>query len=152
MTTPVKYNARDCEFEIEDITTPNTWIPIAPGGINNFKKSTDSETADTTSYGSAGQAESQKMQISKSLTLEGMRLKDPTTGALDPGQDMVEQLSEQLGAASLGKLRFAAPGDTTWEIWTCHVKMGDEGGGNNDKVSWSAEFTRSGPATTTAKV
>lgn len=149
--TATKYNARDCEFEIEDLDTPDSWIPIAPDGLNNFKKGTDEETTDTTSYGSDGQAESQKMQISKSLALEGLRLKDPATGALDPGQEMVERLSELLGDASLGRLRFAAPGDTTWEIWTCHVKMGDEGGGNNDKVSWSAEFTRSGPATTMAK-
>lgn len=148
--TATKYNARDCRFEIEDLDTPATWVPIAPGGINTFTKSTDEETADTTSYGSQGQAESQKMQISKSLTLEGFRLKDPATGDLDPGQEMVERLSELLGDASLGQLRFAAPGDTSWEVWTVHVAMGDEGGGNNDKVTWSAEFTRSGPATTAA--
>lgn len=149
--TATKYSARDCEFEIEDLDTADTWVPIAPDGINTFTKSTDEETADTTSYGSDGQAESQKMQISKSLTLEGFRLKDPATGALDAGQGMVERLAELLGDDSLGKIRFAAPGDTSWEVWTCHVAMGDEGGGNNDKVSWSAEFTRSGPATTMAK-
>lgn len=148
----LKYNARDCEFEIEDLDTPDTWIPIAPGAINTFSKSTESETADTTTYGSQGQAESQKMQISKTLSLEGFRLKDPATGALDPGQEMVERLSELLGSASLGGFRFAAPGDTTWEVWQAHVTMGEEGGGNNDKVTWSAEFTRSGPATTEAKL
>lgn len=147
-----KYNARDCEFEIEDLDLPDSWIPIAPTGLNTFTKSTDEETADTTSYGSDGQAESQKMQISKSLSLEGNRLKDPATGLLDPGQEMVERLSELLGDASLGRIRFAAPGDTTWEVWTTHVSMGDEGGGNNDKVTWAPEFTRSGPATTMAKV
>jgi hypothetical protein len=149
--TATKYNARDCEFEIEDLDTPDTWLPIGPGAVNTFTKSTDEETADTTTFGSEGQAESQKMQISKSLTLEGFRLKDKLTGALDPGQEMVERLSELLGDESLGRLRFAAPGDTSWEVWTTHVKMGDEGGGNNDKVSWSAEFTRSGAATTMAK-
>lgn len=148
----IKYNARDCEFEIEDLDTPGTWIPIAPEGINTFSKGTDSETADTTSFGSEGNAESQKMQIGKTLSLEGFRLKDPVTGDLDPGQAMVERLNELLGEASLGGFRFCAPGDTTWEVWQAHVNLGEEGGGNNDKTTWSAEFTRSGPATTEAKL
>jgi hypothetical protein len=145
----VKYNARDVEFEIEDPDTPGTWTAI--GGINTFSKTHEEETTDTTTYASNGQAESQKMQISKTMTLEGFRLKDAVTGALDPGQADVETLSERLGEASLGGFKFAAPGDTTWEVWTAHVNLGDQGGGNNDKVTWSATFTRSGAATTAAK-
>lgn len=148
----IKYNARDVAFEIEDLDTADTWIPIAPDGVNTFSKSEESETADTTSFGSQGQAESQKMQVSKSLTLEGHRLKDPATGMLDPGQAEVETLAERLGAESLGRIRFAHVLDTSWEVWTCHVKMGESGGGNNDKVTWSAEFTRSGPSATEAKL
>jgi hypothetical protein len=146
---PTKYNARDVVFEIEDLDTPNTWIEI--GGINTFSKTHEEEVADTTLFGSKGQAESQKMQIAKSLTLEGLRLKDPATGALNAGQAEVETLSNRLGDLSLGRIRFAAPGDTTWEVWTCHANLGDQGGGNNDKVTWSATFTRSGPDTTAAK-
>jgi hypothetical protein len=141
-----KYNARDLTFQIEDLGTPNTWIEI--GGINTFSKSHEEETTDVTTFGSDGQAESQKMQIGKGMTLEGFRLKDKTTGALDPGQAEVEALSELLGDESLGRFRFHAPGDTNWEIWTAHVNLGDQGGGNNDKVSWSATFTRSGASTT----
>ncbi|MFI7014384.1 phage tail tube protein [Streptomyces sp. NPDC050164] len=145
-----KYNARDVEFEIEDFATPNTWIPI--GGINTFSKSHEEETTDTTTFASEGQAESQKMQLGKQLEIEGFRLRDDTTGALDPGQAKVEALSERLGEDSLGRVRFAHKDDTSWQVWTAHVNLGDEGGGNNDKTSWSATFTRSGANTTAAKV
>ncbi|MES9804919.1 phage tail tube protein [Streptomyces cinereoruber] len=134
-----RYNARDCVFEIES-TTPATWIEI--GDINTFSKSHEEETTDVTTFGSAGQAESQKMQIGKSLTIEGLH------NTTDPGQLRVEAASELLGDASLIKVRFHAPGATNWEIWNAHVNLGDQGGGNNDKGSWSATFTRSGASTT----
>ncbi|MET9510756.1 hypothetical protein ABZX62_20240 [Streptomyces flavidovirens] len=145
-----KYNARDLTFQIENLTTPATWIEI--GGITTFSKTHEEEVAETTTFGSDGQAESQKMQISKQLTLEGFRLKDTATGALDVGQAEVEKLAGRLGDLSLGKIRFSAPGDTTWEVWTCHVNLGDQGGGNNDKTTWAVTFTRSGADTTAAIV
>jgi hypothetical protein len=144
-----KYNARDVVFEIEDFATPNTWIEI--GGINTFSKSHEEETTDTTDFASEGQAESQKMQIGKQLQIEGQRLRDSVTGAGDPGQAKTEALSERLGEQSLGKVRFAHKDDDNWEIWTAHVNLGDQGGGNNDKVGWSATFTRSGASTTAVK-
>lgn len=148
----IKYNARDVEFQIEDFLNPGTWTAIAPGAINTFTKGREYETADTTTFGSDGQAEGQNMQIGKSLTMEGFRLKDPSTGALDAGQALVEAQAERLGEDSLVGFRFAAPGDTTWEVWTdAYFQLGDEGGGNNDKVTWSVTVTRSGPATTAAK-
>jgi hypothetical protein len=134
-----KYNARDCVFEIES-ETPATWIEI--GEINTFSKSHEEETADTTTFGSQGQSESQKMQIGKSLTLEGFH--DPA----DAGQIRVEEVAELLGDESLIKMRFHAPGATNWEVWVCHVNLGDQGGGNNDKGAWAATFTRSGASTT----
>ena len=127
----------------------STWVAI--GGINTFSKSHEEETTDTTTFASEGQAESQKMQIGKELEIEGFRLRDDATGALDPGQALVEELSELLGEDSLGRVRFAHTEDTSWEVWTAHVNLGDQGGGNNDKTSWSATFTRSGASTTAAK-
>lgn len=134
-----RYNARDCVFEIE-AETPATWIEI--GDINTFSKSHDEETADTTTFGSQGQAESQKMQIGKSLTLEGLH------NTTDAGQLRVEAAAELLGDDSLITVRFHAPGATNWTVWNAHVNLGDQGGGNNDKGSWSATFTRSGADTT----
>ncbi|MFJ9657619.1 phage tail tube protein [Streptomyces griseoflavus] len=145
-----KYNARDVVFEVADVATPATWLEI--GGINTFSKSHEEETADTTTFASQGQAESQKMQIGKQLEIEGQRLRDSVSGAIDPGQAMVETLAERLGEESLGQIRFAHKDDTEWEVWTAHANLGDQGGGNNDKTSWSATFTRSGADTRVAKV
>lgn len=155
-----KYNARDCRFQVEDFNAPGTWLEFrtseggsGEGGISTFTKSHEYETTDTTTFGSQGQAESQTMQIGKTLTLEGLRLKDAVTGALDPAQALIEAQAERLGNDSLIGFRFAAPGDTTWEVWPkAHFQLGDAGGGNNDKVSWSVTVTRSGPSTTAAIV
>jgi hypothetical protein len=145
-----QYNARSCQFQIENPGSPGTFVDIGAGGdaIMTFSVSREADTTDTTDFASAGNAESQVMQRGKTLKLEGKRLKDVTTGALDPGQQLVETLADQVGTASLGRIRFAAPGDTTWEVWTCTAQLGDQGGGNNDKVSWSVTFTRSGASTT----
>ncbi|MFE9645319.1 phage tail tube protein [Streptomyces sp. NPDC006365] len=140
-----KYNARDVEFQVQDPDTPGTWVAI--GGLNTFSKSHEEETTDTTTYASKGQAESQKMQIGKQLTIEGFHIRNPA----DPGQELVRELSELLGEDGLGGFRFAHKNDTSWEQWTAHVTLGDQGGGNNDKVSWSATFTRSGASTTAGK-
>lgn len=148
--TATKYDARGVQFEIES-NTPGTWVAIGPTAINTFTKSTSYQTTDTTTYGSAGQHEEQNMEIAKTLKLEGFRLIDPDTGALDPGQALVEALSEGLSDASLGSIRFAGAAETEWEVWTATAQMGDMGGGNNDKVSWSVTFTRSGASTTAAK-
>lgn len=154
-----KYNARDCEFEVEDFLNPGTWVAIrtaeggsGEGGVNTFSLSHEYETADTTTFGSAGRAESQVMQEGRAITLEGFRLKDPATGALDAGMALVELQAARLGADSLVGFRFAAPGDTTWEVWAdAHYQLGESGGGNNDKVGWAVTITRSGPSTTAAK-
>lgn len=144
-----KYNARDCSFQIEDPASPGTWQPI--GGIDTFTPGYTSKNVDTTTFASAGESEQQIMERGKTLKLEGFRLKDPTTGALDPGQSLVEALAGQVSDASLGSIRFAAPGDTQWEVWTATAELGDQGGGNNDKAKWSVTFTRSGASTTAAK-
>ncbi|MER5482915.1 hypothetical protein ABT024_06825 [Streptomyces sp. NPDC002812] len=147
-----KYNARDVIFQVENYSSPGTWVTIAAGAITTFTKSEEEETTPTTTFGSAGQAESMKMEIGKSLQLEGFRLRDPATGALDPGQALVEGLNERLGPNSLSGFRYAHTTDTTWVVWAqARVSLGDQGGGNNDEVSWSATFTRSGPSTTAAK-
>lgn len=152
--TATKYSARDCQFQIEDPGNPGTFVAIAPGsggqggGVNTFTMGRASESTDTTTFGSEGAAEGQIMQRGKTLALEGFRLKDPDSGALDAGQAIVEALGDTVSDESVGVLRFAAPGDTSWEVWHVTCELGDQGGGNNDKVSWSATFTRTGPSTT----
>jgi hypothetical protein len=91
------------------------------------------------------------MQRGKTLKLAGFRLLDPDTGALDPGQALVETLAEAKSDDSLGSIRFAHESETDWEVWTATAELDDQGGGNNDKVSWGVTFTKSGAATTAAK-
>ncbi|MFD6968385.1 phage tail tube protein [Streptomyces sp. NPDC059949] len=154
-----KYNARDCFFEIEDFLNPGTWTAFrtatagsGEGGINTFSLSHEYEATDTTTFGSNGRSETQNMQEGKALNLEGLRLKDPATGALDPAMALAEAQAARLGADSLTGFRFAAPGDSTWEVWAdATFQLGDQGGGNNDQVTWSVTITRSGPSTTAAK-
>lgn len=141
-----KYNARDCVFQIESLNAPGTFVNISH--LETFTKGHSSETTATTDFDSQGMAEGQAMERAKTLQLEGKRRKDPDTGAIDPGQSIVETLADRVGEASLGRIRFAAPGDTTYEVWTCYAELGDQGGGNNDKVSWAVTFTRSGASTT----
>lgn len=153
-----KYNARDCRFEIEDKLNPGTWTAFrtaaagsGEGGVNTFSLSFEYEATDTTTFGSNGRAETQNMQEGMSLTLEGFRLKDPSTGALDPAMNLAELQAARLGVDSLTGFRFAAPGDTNWTVWAASTwQLGDQGGGNNDKASWSVTVTRSGPTTTAA--
>lgn len=154
-----KMNARDIAFEIEDFLSPGTWVAFrtasagsGEGGINTVTVSYEYETTDTTTFGSQGRAESENMQEGKTFALEGFFLKDPATGALDPAMALAEAQAARLGTDSLCGFRFACPGDTTWEVWPkAHWQLGDKGGGNNDKVSWSCTVTRSGPSTTLAK-
>lgn len=146
-----KYNARDVVFQIEDPDNTDVWVEISRQAVSTFTKGTTEETTDTTVFGSEGDSESQKMQLGKTLSLQGFRLMDPATGALDPGQALVETLADRKGEDSLGRMRFAHKDEPTWRVWTAHVTLGDEGGGNNAKTSWSATFTRSGADSTVAK-
>lgn len=155
---PTKYNARDVRFQIEDFLNPGTWTEFrtalngaTEGGINTFSLSYEYEATDTTTFGSNGRAETQNMQEGMSMSLEGFRLVDPSTGALDPAQSLAELQAARLGDDSLCGFRFAAPGATNWTVWAASTwQLGDQGGGNNDKASWSVTVTRSGPSTTVA--
>ncbi|NUS86318.1 MAG: hypothetical protein HOY75_27245 [Streptomyces sp.] len=155
---PIKCNARDVRFQIEDFNNPGTWKEFrtaaggsGEGGIHTFTKGHAYEAADTTTFGSNGRAETQNMQESKTFNLQGFRLKDPTTGALDPAQELAEAQAGRLGVDSLVGFRFAYLGDPTWTVWPkATFQLGEEGGGNNDKVTWAVTVTRSGAETTAA--
>lgn len=146
--TALQYDARGCSFEIES-DTPGTWVGI--GGVKTFNKGRASANTDTTTFASGGDAEQQIMERGKTLKLGGFRMMDPDTGAIDPGQALVEALGDRKSDASLGSIRFAHDADTNWEVWTATAELDDEGGGNNDKVSWGVTFTRSGSSSTMVK-
>jgi hypothetical protein len=154
-----KVNARNCFFEIEDFLNPGTWQGFrtaaygsGEGGIHTVTVSHEYEATDTTTFGSNGRAETQNMQEGKTFVMEGYLLKDSATGALDAAMALVEAQAARLGEDSLTGFRFAIGADSTWEVWeNATFQLGDKGGGNNDKMSWSCTVTRSGPSTTAAK-
>lgn len=148
----MKLNARDWIFEVcEDpgAVTP-TWAQI--GGLTSFdlNNSEGEQSTDTTDFDSAGVAESQAMQRGASCTVSGSRVVSKSTGDTDAGQAAADNLAEAVGEDSLGGFRFRHKDDEEWIVWTAWVSRGNTGGGNNDKASWGATFTRSGAATTTA--
>lgn len=144
--TARKINARDFLFQVE-AATPSTWLDI--NNINSFKvdPSQNEEKADTTVYASAGSYEEEKMQTGATLQIEGFHTLDDVTGAQDAGQARVEVIHALFGPSSIGRIRFRHVNQTTWKIWSATVTLGEQGGGNNDKGTWSATFTRSGAAT-----
>lgn len=150
--TQRKINARDIVFQVSDGAASPSWLAVEHLSSVTVNPGENEESVDTTDYDSAGVYEQEIMQRGASMELEGMLLKDDTTGALPPGRARVEALAAEsaVGYLSLGQVRFRYPTDTTWRIWTCTVSLAEQGGGNNDKVSWGATITKSGPTTTAA--
>ena len=144
-----KINSRDIITEIQD-DDGTTWLEISGLNSVSLDPSQNEETADTTTFASEGMYEQEVMQRGATIQLEGFLLKDDTTGAHDAGQARCEDLAAAVGAASVGKLRFRYPADTLWRVWNCTATLGEQGGENNDKSSWSVTFTRSGATTTLA--
>lgn len=143
-------NARDWIFEVSEDPHAGTpvWAKIA--GLESFdlNNSENEESVDTTTFDSNGVAESQAMQRGASLQVDGKRVR--TGATVDPGQAAADSLAEQVGDESVGGLRFRHKDDTTWTQWDAWCSRGNNGGGNNEKTTWSATFNRSGAATTPA--
>ncbi|TDD25055.1 hypothetical protein E1287_37630 [Actinomadura sp. KC06] len=147
-----KINARDIIIEVETAVT-DTWAGIRPGLTSaTINPGENEEVADTTTYGSEGEYEQEVMQRGATMEVEAKMLKDDVTGVLDTGQARVEVLATKKGVESLGRIRFRHPMDTEWRIWTCTATLGEQGGETNDKTSWGATFTKSGPSSTAAVV
>lgn len=143
-----KHLARGFVFEVESAVA-NTWIQI--GGVNSFEVGRDKESADTTDFASAGNAEHLPAQRSGALTVEGFFLEDLVSapaGARDPGQERCEVLSDLVGVGGVGRARYKTPANKI-KHFSCSVNVTGPGGSNNDAASWSAEFERSGAVTTT---
>lgn len=146
----MQINARDWIFEVSEDPDAGTPVWAEVGGLESFSLSNSEgeESTDTTTFASQGIAESQAMQRGAGLSLEGKIVRNGTTQ--DSGQVACLNLAKLVGEASLGGVRFRHQDDTTWTQWNAWCSLGDNGGGNNDKTSWSASFTRSGAASSVA--
>jgi len=146
----IKLNARDMVIEVSDEQAVPTWTEIAGLTKFTYDPSENEETADTTTFVSQGEYEQEKMQKGAKASVEGFRIADGTTGTPDAGQAAVEDWHELLGPASVGHFRFRHVLDTEWKVWPATATVGEIGGENNDKSTWSAEFMRSGASSTVA--
>jgi len=144
----VKINARDLIVQVQAADT--SWLGI--GGLNSItpNPSESEETVDTTTFASLGEYEQEIMQRGASMALEGFMLLDNISGAQDAGQARCETLATLKAYESLGAIRFRHPlNTTTWKVWaSATFSVGEQGGGNNDKVPWKCAITRSGPSST----
>ena len=145
-------NARDIIIQAEEPGVTPTWVEV--GGLltatNN--DSENEEVADTTTNDSNGFYSQDKMQVGATITMEGRLLKDHETGELDPGQAQITANAggDRLGIDSHANYRFRYPMDTEWTVWDATTSRGESGGGHNEKVSFNAVLTRSGPSTSEA--
>ncbi|MGW4727667.1 phage tail tube protein [Streptomyces shenzhenensis] len=145
-TRPI--DARGWIFEVQDLSaTDETWLPIA--GLTTFghNPGENEETADTTAFESEGHYEEDVMQRGASLTLEGQYRVDKTSRAQDPGQAYVDtDWAQRLGIDSRNPIRWRHQTQTQWVVWDATCTPGEQGGGTNEKTTWSVTVRRSGPA------
>lgn len=143
-------DARGWLFQVE--SAPSTWLDIGHILTFTYNPGENEETAETTHFGSDGYYEEDVMQRGASLSLEGQHAADTATGVQDAGQAYVDGVwALGLGVASHNRIRFRHETQTTtWAVWDATCTPGEQGGGNNDKSSWSVTIRRSGAPTTMA--
>lgn len=149
----MQINARDWIFEASP--DPSAGVPVwaTIGGLESFdlNPSEGEESTETTTFASQGIAESQAMQRGASCQVSGKIVRTGAApGTPDAGQAATDALAALVGEDSLGGLRFRHVDDVDWTVWNAWVSKANTGGGNNDKTSWGATFTRSGAASVVA--
>lgn len=143
----MKINARDVVIQVEEST--DVWAEV--GGLTSCKPNPgeNEETAETTVFSDQGYYAQEIMQRGATLELEGFKEYDPESGDQDAGQAACEAHLTRMGTDSVTRVRFRQPQvDQEWRVWFATVTVGEQGGENNDKDSWSVTFTRTGRPTT----
>ena len=137
-----KILARNWTFEVNTAPTgPRVYVEI--NGINSFSFDPEKTDADTTTFDSEGYMEHIVASRTATLTLDGLYYEDTTTGARDPGQQAVDELSQKLSQESVEWFRITTPFGARKEIQASVVVSGI-GGGNDDPSTWSVELTVTG--------
>lgn len=98
-------NIRNWLIEILDVATQE-WVRIF--GLNSMTRGVDAETEDGSADTDAW-AEEYVTKRSGSLSLEGKPVIVESSGLIDPGQDLLNYYSEQVGCDSDATLRMTDP-------------------------------------------
>lgn len=141
--------ARGAVMEIES-AVEDTWLDITP-----FLESLDpdpsegTERQDADVWGNNGWHASRVTGRGMKFSLKFKAARDTTTGALNPGQDRLIELSRGMMAAGQGRLRWRDDAALTqWEIWEFNAENGAKGGGETfDLAGLEFDLTCSGQPT-----
>ena len=140
-------DARGWIFEVRDQSRAHRerWLPIE--NLTSWSKndSENEETAETTSFDSAGWFEQDVMQRGGQIEIEAQYALDPRTGRQVEGQAYVEHFwGQRLGIDSRNEIRFRHDSQNSWTVWDTTVTPDSQEGETNDKTSWTASFTQCG--------
>ncbi|MFJ1708575.1 phage tail tube protein [Kitasatospora sp. NPDC088346] len=148
-TTTRPIDARGWLFEVQDISaSTETWLRI--GMLTSFSHNPgeNEETEETTSFDDEGHFSQDVMQRGATIELESKYAVDKT-GVQDAGQAYVDNVwAYRLGVDSHNPVRWRHRSQTKWVVWDATCTPGEQGGGTNEKTSWSATVTRCGKPTT----
>jgi len=137
----VKVLARGWLVEVQNDAL--TWVTVL--GLKSLTFDGEKNDADTTSFDDNGWMTHQVASRGRSLGLEGFYLEDQSDKTRDPGQVIIENLSDAIGQDSLGVFRLTSPAGTV-RNFDGSVNVDGVGGGNDDPTNWNFEITVSGEA------
>ena len=133
--------AKRCFVEISDGAATPTWTQV--GGLNNLGTSFPASDTDVTTFDTAGWTAKVVMERGLQLKLGGFLKVDSVTGVQDSGQSQIEAAGFVTGAGSVKDFRLTIPrlpdlSKLRRYSFSATVSLDDQGGGNNDLVSWGA--------------
>ena len=148
-----EYLARDFKFSVAVPATTPTYIVVK--GVSKWGlMEGEAKEVDVTDFDDNGW-ESQLIASRKAgVTIEGNDLRDPTDGAMDPGQALIKAAARKMGVAGTLLLKIEPKNEDGGSlagsiIGTVNVKPSATGGGNDDKMPFSYDLPfRGKPALT----
>jgi hypothetical protein len=125
------------------IANENILQYIEVKGLTNLIFDREKTDADTTDFNSDGQTEHLVASRGIIISLEGYYLEDQSNGDRDPGQSLVEDLSELVGANGIARFILISPAGIV-RHFNASANVTGTGGGNDDPTGWKCTLNVSG--------
>jgi hypothetical protein len=145
----LEYLAR--EFRFSASADGTTWTEV--GGIASWGWTEEGTDVDVTDFDDEGWDHTMVARRKAALTLSGNWLMDEADGTRDAGQSLVEQYAREVGQAGLFHFKVetraeSAPDTPLGSItFRCSAKLGQTGGGNDDKMPFAVDLLIKGKPT-----